>query len=110
MEDEDNKIFKEMLEVLEDLDSQVDSFLNKKISAQEKTFLPQADLDLKAEEALEQMTSSISCEDNQESTSYQEKEQQFLLNFIEMLIADFPEDKKDLVRQDAIKSMHKTTF
>lgn len=108
--EEDNIILEEMLDVLVDLDVQIDSFLNKKTSAQEKTPFPQADLDLKAEEVLEQMTPSIGCEDNQESTSYQEKEQQFLLNFIEMLIADFPEDKKDLVRQDAIKSMHKTTF
>lgn len=109
--EEDNNIFKEMLGALDELEARVDSFLTKKESADVKVTSTPADLELNVEEALNQIPSLIECNSEEENfTSYEDRENSFLLNFIETLIKDFPEDKKDLVRQDAIKAMQKTTF
>jgi hypothetical protein len=111
MEEETN-LFKEMFGALDDLESQLNDLVGEKKPTDVKEAFAPADLNLNTEEDLAKLLSSvIQCENDQEEyTSFEDRENKFLLQFIEKLLEDFPDDKKDLVRQEAIKVMHKTTF
>jgi hypothetical protein len=111
MEEETN-LFKEMIGALDDLESQLNSIIGEKKPTDVKEAFPPADLNLNTEEDLNKILFPLTQCDNEteEYTSFEDRENKFLLQFIEKLLEDFPDDKKDLVRQEAIKAMHKTTF